>query len=132
MVGLRASPLEEILGSDYFVHNIIHKGIGVEEAVEFLSGYEEEITSCPDPAGVNLGHVLYLQTHFKDKLGEWKDSKPREMTRRASFAWKDDSDVLDLVGVDEDQVRSLARNIRSSKAPRKSEGGGAFGGKIGD
>ena len=132
MVGLRASPLEEILGSDYFVHNIIHKGIGVEEAVEFLSGYEEEITSCPDPAGVNLGHVLYLQTHFKDKLGERKDSKLGEMTRRASFAWKDDSDVLDLVGVDEGQVRSLARNIRSSKAPRKSEGGGAFGGKIGD
>ena len=132
MIGLRASPLEEILGSDYFVHNIIHMGIGVEESVEFLSRYEKDIDSRPDPAGVNLGHVLHLRKLLEDQFDKKEDLTQKNMTRKPSFTWMDDENHAKTVKIHDHHIKSMVRSIKSSKAPRKSEGGGAFGGKISD
>ncbi len=56
-VPLRMSTVEELLGADYTVHNILHPGIGVEEAVEVLKqAYgEDKVQVGIQPTGNNLG-----------------------------------------------------------------------------
>ena len=112
---MRASLLEEILGSDYCVHNILHEGIGLEEAVEILSKHHDDVTTGLDPAGVNLGHVIYLDMHFNNRgtgiREAWSAKEPKEEI------------------VHGEEIKALSKRIRESRRPRKSEGGGAFGGR---
>ena len=127
---MRAPLLEEILGSDYCVHNILHEGIGVEEAVDILSAYHEDIATGLDPAGVNLGHVIYLEMHFnnRDKTGReaWSAAVRRSLTNLAGM---DDSDEEAAANIGEDEIKAFGKRIRTARRPRKSEGGGAFGGR---
>lgn len=51
---MRMSMVDELLGADYTVHNILHPDIGVEEAVEVLSKFHEVAVGL-DPTGNNLG-----------------------------------------------------------------------------
>ena len=123
--------MEEILGSDYCVHNILHEGIGVEEAVDTLSAYHDDITTGLDPAGVNLGHVIYLEMHFnnREKTGReaWSAAVRTSLTNLAGI---DDSNEADeVVNFDDEQIRAIGKRIRTARRPRKSEGGGAFGGR---
>ena len=54
MTPLRCHMVEELLGADYSVHNILHGGIGIEQAVEVLKDFHE-VTEGLDPTGNNLG-----------------------------------------------------------------------------
>jgi hypothetical protein len=46
--------VNELLGSDYSEHNILHGGIGIEKAVEVLKAFHDIETDL-DPTGNNLG-----------------------------------------------------------------------------
>ena len=52
---MRASMIEEILGADYSTHNILHDGLGVEDAVNILSKCHDDIVISLSKTGRNLG-----------------------------------------------------------------------------
>ncbi len=58
LVSLRMTLVEELLGADYAVHNILHSGIGLEDAADVLRKYHEDIEVGLDPTGNNLGEYL--------------------------------------------------------------------------
>ena len=51
---MRASLVDELLGADYSVHNILHDGVGIESAVDVLSKYHDVQTGL-EATGKNLG-----------------------------------------------------------------------------
>ena len=59
MTPLHCHMVEELLGADYSVHNILHGGIGIEEAVEILKDFHE-VTEGLDPTGNNLGETCSI------------------------------------------------------------------------
>jgi hypothetical protein len=52
---------EELLGADYWEHNIHHPGVGVTRAVSVLKDHHENVDLKLVPVGKNKGrHVLVL------------------------------------------------------------------------
>ena len=52
---------EELLGADYWEHNIHHPGVGVTRAVSVLKTHHENVDLQLVPVGKNKGkHVLVL------------------------------------------------------------------------
>ena len=45
-------------------HNILHAGIGIEQAVEVLQNFHDNIPTNIDPTGNNVGHTMYLENNF--------------------------------------------------------------------
>jgi hypothetical protein len=52
--------VNELLGSDYSEHNILHSGIGIEKAVDVLKAFHHIQTNL-DPTGNNLGKRVWDQ-----------------------------------------------------------------------
>ena len=48
---------EELLGADYFEHDIRHPGVGVSRAVSVLKHYHEDVEIL-EPKGQNEGKLL--------------------------------------------------------------------------
>ena len=57
IIPLRMNLVDELLGADYSVHNILHGGIGVERAVDILSKHHRDIAQGIQPTGNNLGEL---------------------------------------------------------------------------
>lgn len=55
IVPIRTSFVNELLGSDYSDHNILHKGIGMVEAVEILKDVDSTVDLGLQPTGKSLG-----------------------------------------------------------------------------
>ena len=49
---------EELLGADFFEHDIRHAGVGVSRAVSVLKHYHDEIDASIEPKGENIGEKL--------------------------------------------------------------------------
>ena len=54
---------EELLGADYFEHDIRHPGVGVSRAVSVLKHYHEDVEIL-EPKGQNEGQEMlrYVRT----------------------------------------------------------------------
>ena len=49
------SAYEELIGADFFEHDIRHPGVGVSRAVSVLKHHHEEIDLSLEPKGFNKG-----------------------------------------------------------------------------
>ena len=112
LVPFRASTVDELLGADYAVHNILHPGLGIEEAVEILKEYHDDIVVNIESTGKNVGHMKYLEENL---------TKSRSRALSAIFGHRVTNE--DMEQFEEDNFNYLSSRIK----PRKSEGGGAFG-----
>lgn len=56
IVPIRMEIHEELLGADFFEHDIRHPGVGVSRAVSVLKHYHDEIDPTILPKGTNPGH----------------------------------------------------------------------------
>ena len=56
---------EELLGADFFEHDIRHPGVGVSRAVSVLQHFHEEIDPNILPKGQNPGHEEIIQRQQK-------------------------------------------------------------------
>ncbi len=111
--------VDELLGADYSIHNILHAGLGLERAVQVLKEYHKDITTDLDPTGNNLGHMMYLEENFAEKK---QDVRQARMTLSAIFGHR----VLDR---DISQYRSEHLGRGQVAPPRRSEGPGIFRGR---
>ena len=55
IVPIRMSAHEELLGADFFEHDIRHPGVGVSRAVSVLKNYHRDIDETLEPKGFNKG-----------------------------------------------------------------------------
>ena len=55
IVPIRMSAYEELLGADYFEHDIRHPGVGVSRAVSVLKHYHDDIDETLEAKGFNKG-----------------------------------------------------------------------------
>ena len=53
---------EELLGADFFEHDIRHPGVGVSRAVSVLKNYDDEIDTTIVPTTMNKGKILKTMT----------------------------------------------------------------------
>ncbi|XP_059088618.1 putative ammonium transporter 2 [Tigriopus californicus] len=67
VIPLRMDLVDELLGADYATHNILHADIGIERAVGVLKEFHD-FTQEIEPTGNNLGHSLYLEANYQQKL----------------------------------------------------------------
>ncbi len=65
---------EELLGADFFEHDIRHPGIGVSRAVSVLKHYHDEIDPSIVPKGQNIGHDMIIEM-YHNKSNEVKPNK---------------------------------------------------------
>lgn len=56
---------EELLGADFFEHDIRHPGVGVSRAVSVLKYYHDEIDPTILPKGQNRGHGIIVDMKAK-------------------------------------------------------------------
>ena len=49
---------EELLGADFFEHDIRHPGVGVSRAISVLKNFHDDIDSTIAPTTVNRGNNL--------------------------------------------------------------------------
>lgn len=68
IVPIRMEEHEELLGADFFEHDIRHPGVGVSRAVSVLQHFHEEIDPYILPKGQNLGHEELIQKQQKAKI----------------------------------------------------------------
>ncbi len=136
------SVVEELLGADYAVHNILHPDIGVEEAVAILREFhgEEDVAVGIQPTGNNLGHMMYLEDNFavSDSFSFGSDTaidaaaaaaaSDRGRLRRASIGLSllfgeevTDEDVAATFGKGGDGGGNGRRHPLLSSNPRRSE-----------
>lgn len=50
-------PHEELLGADFFEHDIRHAGVGVSRAVSVLQFYHDDVDPTIESKGANIGNV---------------------------------------------------------------------------
>ena len=50
---------EELLGADFFEHDIRHPGVGVSRAISVLKNYDEEIDCSIPPTTMNKGSIFF-------------------------------------------------------------------------
>ena len=75
VIPIRTSTVNELLGSDYSEHNILHAGIGIEKAVDVLKVFHDIQTNL-DPTGNNLGEdILCLFKFTSDSVTRSFDPK---------------------------------------------------------
>jgi len=55
IVPIRMEAHEELIGADFFEHDIRHPGIGVSRAVSVLKHFHSTIDTKLDPKGFNRG-----------------------------------------------------------------------------
>ena len=55
VVSIRMSAHEELIGADFFEHDIRHPGVGVSRAVSVLKNYHRDIDETLEPKGFNKG-----------------------------------------------------------------------------
>ena len=55
IIPLRSPFVNELLGADYSEHNVLHKGIGMVEAVEILKDVDSAVDLGLEPTGKSLG-----------------------------------------------------------------------------
>ena len=65
---------EELLGADFFEHDIRHPGVGVSRAVSVLKNYHDEIDPTIVPKGKNVGHDIIIE--MKNKKIQEETYKP--------------------------------------------------------
>lgn len=63
---IRMSEEEELIGADLVEHGINHKGIGIEETLDFLVPLNAELAHLreKDVIGKNPGHEAFLKMHY--------------------------------------------------------------------
>ena len=118
VIPLRSSLVDELLGSDYSDHNILHAGIGIENAVEVLSNYHD-IKVGLDPTGNNLGHMMFLENNYADG----SHPSEREYLKRARLSLHH---ILGGHAVTDEDIINYSKNNPRSR-PIKSQGGGLLG-----
>ena len=57
IIHFRLTEEEELLGADYSEHNVLHKGIGMLEAVEILKDVDSAVDLGLEPTGKSLGNL---------------------------------------------------------------------------
>ena len=57
IIPIRLHQHEELLGADYFEHDIRHPGVGVSRAVSVLKHYHEDVEIL-EPKGQNEGKLI--------------------------------------------------------------------------
>ena len=57
IIPLRSPFVNELLGADYSEHNVLHKGIGMLEAVEILKDVDSAVDLGLEPTGKSLGNL---------------------------------------------------------------------------
>ena len=55
IIPIRMTEHEELLGADFFEHDIRHPGVGVSRAVSVLKNYDDEIDTTIVPTTMNKG-----------------------------------------------------------------------------
>ena len=55
---------EELLGADFFEHDIRHPGVGVSRAVSVLKNYDDEIDTTIVPTTMNKGKCQKSMTEM--------------------------------------------------------------------
>ena len=58
IVPIRMTEHEELLGADFFEHDIRHPGVGVSRAISVLKNFDEDIDCTIAPTTVNRGNHL--------------------------------------------------------------------------
>ena len=93
---------EELLGADYFEHDIRHPGVGVSRAVSVLKHYHEDVEIL-EPKGQNEGKLWAQSRWHSRKLREgfppFMGGKPRESFQRISFMNSVGTSSLHSVGI---------------------------------
>ena len=51
---------EELLGADFFEHDIRHPGVGVSRAISVLKNFDDNIDTTISPTTVNRGNNLEI------------------------------------------------------------------------
>ena len=75
LIPIRMEPHEELLGADFFEHDIRHPGVGVSRAVSVLQHFHDEIDPYILPKGQNPGHEEIIEKQQKLTLVEEIDKK---------------------------------------------------------
>ncbi len=57
IIPIRMDLVNELLGTDYASFNVLRSGLGIEEALEVLKHYHDNVDAGIDPTGQNLGTV---------------------------------------------------------------------------
>ena len=58
IIPIRMTEHEELLGADFFEHDIRHPGVGVSRAISVLKNYDEEIDCTIPPTTMNKGSIF--------------------------------------------------------------------------
>ena len=115
---LRTTMVSELLGADYTVHNILHGGTGIEQAVETLKYLDPEIPTDIEPTGNNLGHSMYLEDNFAEGF-DLRSKKLENARLSLSMMFAENVRLLD--------VQDFLEHTGVPQNIRPTSGGGAFG-----
>ena len=61
---------EELLGADFFEHDIRHPGVGVSRAVSVLKNYDDEIDTTIVPTTKNKGKICWPPIYSEVLIGK--------------------------------------------------------------
>ena len=62
---------EELLGADFFEHDIRHPGVGVSRAVSVLKNYDDEIDTTIVPTTKNKGKICWPPIYSEVLIGKY-------------------------------------------------------------
>ena len=81
LIPIRMIEHEELLGADFFEHDIRHQGVGVSRAISVLKNFHDDIDSAIAPTTVNRGNTLrnykypkyytYNNSHFSRRYRQY-------------------------------------------------------------
>ena len=60
IIPIRMTEHEELLGADFFEHDIRHPGVGVSRAVSVLKNYDDKIDTSIVPTTMNKGNTTCI------------------------------------------------------------------------
>jgi len=115
---LRADLVTELLGSDLMEHNILHSGIGIEEALSTLNKYYtiDNIDIRKDP---HQKYIADIEADAEDSMEfEFNNSEENDEQKLAKIAL-----LLGVEKVSNEDIEKFLKNIKTVK-PRKVEGYG--------
>jgi hypothetical protein len=71
--------VDELLGMDFAMHNILHADIGIEDAIHVLAKHDVHVQNNLEPTGNNTGETLvhyifpkYLLLHPQATCCTWR------------------------------------------------------------
>ena len=125
LIPIRATLLRELLGADYVEHNILHGGIGIENAVEVLQNFHDNISTDINKTGYNIGNAIYLENNFADGF----ENRPQTMQKMDLTAVTHTMNLIFDQNMSESEVENVVKNTIPD-AERKANlttGRGAYG-----